>query len=146
MLGHKMLHCYPYVPIGGEMALNCAILTYNGAAYFGFSGDVHAAPDLRRLEALLKLSFTELREAAGIVPAPKEDQKKEDQKKEHQKENQKKRKRVRAKAKVALAPLSAHAPASVHASIPPRPVASFASAPAPGPLVEEKTNLTQAIA
>src|SRR5208282_3400165 len=111
MLGHKMLHCYPYVPIGGEMALNCAILTYNGAAYFGFSGDVHAAPDLRRLEALLKLSFTELREAAGIVPAPKEDQKKEDQKKEHQKENQKKRKRVRAKAKVALAPLSAHAPA-----------------------------------
>jgi diacylglycerol O-acyltransferase len=141
MLGHKMLHCYPYVPIGGEMALNCAILTYNGAAYFGFSGDVHAAPDLRRLEALLKLSFTELREAAGIAPAPEEDQKKE-----HQKEHRKKSKRVRAKAKVALAPLSAHAPASVHASIPPRPVASFASAPAPGPLVEEKTNLTQAIA
>ncbi len=52
----------PMFRSGGEMALNCAILTYNGTAYFGFSGDVHAAPDLRRLEALLKSSFTELRD------------------------------------------------------------------------------------
>ena len=66
LLGHKMVHCYPYVPVGGEMAVNCAILTYNGMAYFGFSGDVHAAPDLRRLEDLLQESFTELRDAAGI--------------------------------------------------------------------------------
>ena len=71
LLGRKMLHCYPYVPVGGEMAVNCAILTYNGTAYFGFSGDVHAAPDLRRLEKLLQESFTELRDAAGIKPAPK---------------------------------------------------------------------------
>ena len=68
LLGHKMLHCYPYVPIGGEMAVNCAILSYNGAVYFGFSGDVHAAPDLRRLEKLLMESFTELRAAVGIKP------------------------------------------------------------------------------
>lgn len=66
LLGHKMLHCYPYVPVGGEMAVNCAILSYNGMAYFGFSGDVHAAPDLRRLETLLMNSFTELRDALGI--------------------------------------------------------------------------------
>ncbi len=65
LLGHKMLHCYPYVPIGGEMPLNCAILTYNGMAYFGFSGCAHAVPDLRRLEEFLQLSFTELKEAAG---------------------------------------------------------------------------------
>ena len=65
LLGHKMLHCYPYVPVGGEMAVNCAILSYNGAAYFGFSGDVHAAPDLRRLEKLLHESFDELRDAAS---------------------------------------------------------------------------------
>src|SRR5208283_3430642 len=76
LLGHKMLHCYPYVPIGGEMALNCAILTYNGTAYFGFSGDVHAAPDLRRLETLLQLSFKELRDAAGVKPARKAEKKK----------------------------------------------------------------------
>jgi len=70
LMGHKMLHCYPYVPVGGEMAVNCAILSYNGMAYFGFSGDVHAAPDLRRLEKLLQESFTELRNAAGIIKPP----------------------------------------------------------------------------
>ena len=66
LLGHKMLDWYPYVPVGGEMALNCAILSYNGVTYFGFSGDVHAAPDLGRFEALLRLSFAELRTAAGL--------------------------------------------------------------------------------
>ena len=66
LLGHKMLHCYPYVPVGGEMAVNCAILSYNGTVYFGFSGDVHAAPDLRRLKSLLMTSFTELGDSVGI--------------------------------------------------------------------------------
>ncbi len=66
LLGRKMLHCYPYVPVGGEMAVNCAILSYNSMVYFGFSGDVHAAPDLRRLETLLMMSFAELRNAVGI--------------------------------------------------------------------------------
>jgi len=68
LMGHKMLHCYPYVPVGGEMAMNCAILTYNGTAYFGFSGDSHAAPDLDEMERLLQESFAELREAAGVTP------------------------------------------------------------------------------
>lgn len=68
LLGHKMLHCYPYVPVGGEMAVNCAILSYNGTVYFGFSGDTHAAPDLRRLEKLLQESFVELR-AALVIPS-----------------------------------------------------------------------------
>lgn len=66
LMGHKMLQCYPYVPVGGEMAVNCAILTYNGTAHFGFSGDAQAAPDLRKLEKLLAESFAELRDAAGM--------------------------------------------------------------------------------
>lgn len=45
------------------MAVNCAILSYNGSVYFGFSGDMHAAPDLKRLEKLLQLSFADLRVA-----------------------------------------------------------------------------------
>ncbi len=69
--GHKMLSWYPYVPIGGEMAVNCAILSYNGTMYFGFSGDVHAAPDLHRLEKLLKMSFLELQEATQVGPPKK---------------------------------------------------------------------------
>jgi len=71
LLGHKMLEWYPYVPVGGEMAMNCAILSYNGVTYFGFSGDVHAAPDLNRLETLLIQSLSELQHATGIHPPPK---------------------------------------------------------------------------
>jgi diacylglycerol O-acyltransferase len=71
LLGHKMLHWYPYVPVGGELAVNCAILSYNGKVYFGFSGDAHVAPDLGRLERFLKLSFTQLCDAAGAKAAPK---------------------------------------------------------------------------
>jgi len=66
VLGHKMTQWYPYVPVGGEMSLNCALLSYNGAVYFGFSGDAHIASDLPRLEKLLQSSFTELRESARI--------------------------------------------------------------------------------
>jgi diacylglycerol O-acyltransferase len=66
LLGHKMLSWYPYVPIGGEMTVNCAILSYNGVVYFGFTGDAHAVPDLRRLEGFLNLSLTELQKAARI--------------------------------------------------------------------------------
>ena len=66
LLGHKMLQWYPYVPVGGELALNCAILSYDGNVYFGFSSDAHAVQDLPRLEKLLQGNFTELCEAAGI--------------------------------------------------------------------------------
>jgi diacylglycerol O-acyltransferase len=68
LLGHKMLDWYPYVPVGGEMALNCAILSYNDVTYFGFSGDAYAAPGLERLPALLILSLTGLLRAFGIKP------------------------------------------------------------------------------
>jgi diacylglycerol O-acyltransferase len=133
LLGHKMLHCYPYVPVGGEMALNCAVLTYNGTAYFGFSGDVHAVPDLRRLETFLQLSFTELREAAGVTSPRKKEEKKQE-------------KRARAKAKAKIASTPAPAPASVHAPIPIRPFASIGSAIAPGRPDTEEEVLTQLIA
>lgn len=49
LLGHKMVAWYPYVPVGGEMAMNCAVLSYDGRIFFGFSGDVHAAPDLQEI-------------------------------------------------------------------------------------------------
>jgi diacylglycerol O-acyltransferase len=70
-LGHKMLNWYPYVPIGGEMALNCAILSYNGMVYFGFSGDAQAVPDLPKLEKFLKESFVELQKTAGHRSKPR---------------------------------------------------------------------------
>ncbi len=132
MLGHKILHCYPYVPIGGQMALNCAILTYNGTAYFGFSGDVHAVPDLGRLETLLTSSFKELREAAGVTPPRKKKEKKA-------------KNRVRAKAKLAIEP-PAQAPKSAGAPRPLAPLASAKSPIAPNPPVTEEKVLTRLIA
>ena len=134
LLGHKMLHCYPYVPIGGEMALNCAILTYNGTAYFGFSGEVHAVPDLRRLETLLQLSFKELRDAAGVKPARKAVKKRE--------------KLIRTEEKV----LSTSAPAPVPAStsdpvtITLGPPTSIDSVESPGSTDTEKKVLAELIA
>jgi diacylglycerol O-acyltransferase len=121
LLGHEMLRCYPYVPIGGEMAVNCAILSYNGNVYFGFSGDVHAAPDLGRLESLLEQSFTELREAAsGKLPQKKT------------------RKETRAKAKGIATPTPMPTKTAAE-PIPPRAAASAVqSAEAARPIKEEK--------
>jgi diacylglycerol O-acyltransferase len=65
LLRHKMISWYPYVPIGGQMALNCAVLSYNGVTYFGFTGDAHAAPDLKRFERHLKASVAEMLKSAG---------------------------------------------------------------------------------
>ncbi len=133
LLGHKMLHCYPYVPIGGEMALNCAILTYNGTAYFGFSGEVHAAPDLRRLEKLLQLSFLELQEAAG--------RNKEQAK--SRKMHAKARAKAKAQAKTRSTLVSKPAPV---ASMTPLPAATVESAATVRPPVKEEEVLTQLIA
>jgi diacylglycerol O-acyltransferase len=112
-LGHKMLHCYPYVPVGGEMSLNCAILSYNGTAYFGFSGDVHAVPDLNRLEELLNESFTELGDAAGINPARKKTEKKKARRTEKKDHSQEK------------PPVAAKPPAKplIPGAVPPSPIA-----------------------
>jgi diacylglycerol O-acyltransferase len=124
LLGHKMLCLYPYVPVGGEMALNCAILTYDGTAYFGFSGCAYAAPDLRRLETFLKLSFTELRESAGVRPP------------------QEKKKRVHANPKVASKP----GPAPVRVPVALRPLVAVDSTKVAVPPVEEENVLTRLIA
>jgi len=66
LLGHKMTELYPYVPVGGQMTLNCAVMSYCGVTYFGFSGDVQAAPDMRKLEGLLETSAAELLRGCGV--------------------------------------------------------------------------------
>ena len=76
MLGHKLLRCYPYVPIGGEMGVNVAIMSYNGVAYVGFGGDVMAVPDIERFEEMLRESFAELcKAAASTATSQAEDEK-----------------------------------------------------------------------
>ncbi len=70
LLGHKMLSWYPYVPIGGEMGVNCAILSYNGTAYFGFTCDVPAVPDPEHLEKFVTTSFAELLSSSRSAVQP----------------------------------------------------------------------------
>ena len=70
LLGHKMLSWYPYVPIGGEMGVNCAILSYNGTAYFGFTCDVPAVPDPEHLEKFVTTSFAELLRSSRSAVKP----------------------------------------------------------------------------
>jgi len=125
LLGHKMLRWYPYVPVGGEMAVNCAILSYDGKVSFGFSGDVHAAPDLRRLETLLKVSFAELRDA--VRP---------------QRKRPAGRKKVHAKTEVASKPV----PSEVRVPISPTVPSPVTSAPASRPTIDEEKALMKLIA
>ncbi|HKD86291.1 MAG TPA: wax ester/triacylglycerol synthase family O-acyltransferase [Terriglobales bacterium] len=72
LLGRKMLSWYPYVPIGGEMGVNCAILSYNGTAYFGFTCDVNAVPDPEHLEKFVEMSCEELRKMGKAAPVKPE--------------------------------------------------------------------------
>ncbi len=124
------------------MAVNCAVLSYNGTVYFGFSGDVHAAPDLRRLEAFLKLSFEELRDASGVTP-PRKSAKKVRAKTQEVKPARKREKKVLAKTQEVLKPApepAATVGVSIPLTVPPPPV-KLAQAPPPTP--EEEKALEQ---
>lgn len=66
LFGHKMVSCYPYVPIGSEMGMNCAVLSYDGNVYFGFSGDSHAIPDQKFMEEFVRASFEKMQKAFGV--------------------------------------------------------------------------------
>lgn len=72
-LGRKMVTFYPYVPIGNDMGVGCAIQSYNQVLYFGLTADTAAAPDVARLKRFLDQSFEELRAAAlkGGKPSKK---------------------------------------------------------------------------
>jgi diacylglycerol O-acyltransferase len=69
--GHKMTRWYPVVPIGGEMSMNIAMLSYNGSVYIGFHGTVEAMPDIEVLERLVQKSFAALRKAGEQAPEQK---------------------------------------------------------------------------
>jgi WS/DGAT/MGAT family acyltransferase len=70
LLGRKMLTYYPYVPIGDFMGICCAMVSYNGAVYFGLTGDSACAPDVDRLRDFLYETFDEVQRASGVVSTP----------------------------------------------------------------------------
>jgi diacylglycerol O-acyltransferase len=47
--GRRMLKCYPYVPLFGQVRIAVAIFSYDGQVNFGLTGDYDSAPDLEVL-------------------------------------------------------------------------------------------------
>jgi diacylglycerol O-acyltransferase / wax synthase len=66
---HQLLDMFPMVPLGGNLELGVAILSYNGKISFGLVGDFDAMPDLELLADDFSEAMVELEEAAGIETA-----------------------------------------------------------------------------
>ncbi len=67
--GRRMIACYPQVPTGYDLGVNCAVQSYDGKLFFGLIADAHVAPDVNRLRDFLYDSFWELCRAAGVKKA-----------------------------------------------------------------------------
>lgn len=61
LAGRKMLAQYPYVPVGYQVSLGCAIFSYNQTLYFGLSSDAQAMQDVERFREILDGVFGELK-------------------------------------------------------------------------------------
>ena len=64
LLGKRMLHCFPQVPLAAQQALGIALLSYDGKVGVGLLGDADAARDLPDLAKAMDASLEELH-AAG---------------------------------------------------------------------------------
>jgi diacylglycerol O-acyltransferase len=64
LLGKRMLHCYPQVPLAAQQAVGIALLSYDGKIGVGLVGDADAARDLAGLAAAMHGALDELH-AAG---------------------------------------------------------------------------------
>jgi hypothetical protein len=63
----RLLEFYPLVPLGKNLALNFAILSYDGEVFFGLVGDFDAVPDLDDLVTDVSQAMVELGTAAGVT-------------------------------------------------------------------------------
>jgi diacylglycerol O-acyltransferase len=64
--GRKMIASYPHVPTGYELGVNCAVQSYDGQLFCGFTADAHVVPDVGRLRDLTLASFHELAASAKV--------------------------------------------------------------------------------
>jgi hypothetical protein len=58
--GRRMLKCYPYVPLAGNVRVGVAIFSYNGQVNFGVTGDYDTAPDIDVLCKGIEAGMNEL--------------------------------------------------------------------------------------
>ena len=66
VLGKRLLHHFPLLPVAPGMGLNVGVFSYNQLIHFGFIADSNAARDISRFRDFFMESFEELRTAAGV--------------------------------------------------------------------------------
>lgn len=66
LLGARLQHVYPLVPLFPNQGLGIAVFSYADTLSWGFNADCHVVPDLDRFAAAVGAAFDELRDAAGI--------------------------------------------------------------------------------
>ncbi len=64
VLGRRMIGCYPFVPLGGQIRIGVAIFSYDGRLTFGVTGDYDAAADIHILCQGIESGMAELLELA----------------------------------------------------------------------------------
>jgi WS/DGAT/MGAT family acyltransferase len=66
--GAEITAGYPIAPTAPHTAISIALYGYRGRLFVGLDADGTAMPDLPAFEAMLRASFAELGEAAGVAP------------------------------------------------------------------------------
>jgi diacylglycerol O-acyltransferase len=66
----ELLDIFPMVPLGSNLALGVAIVSYNGTLNFGLVGDFKIMHDLEELAGDLTESLGELASVAGVTIKP----------------------------------------------------------------------------
>ena len=69
-LGCLLKEYYPYVPVGFEMGVGCAIFSYNQTLHIGLNSDVEACPDIASLRGHFEDAIAELKQEAGVADIP----------------------------------------------------------------------------
>jgi diacylglycerol O-acyltransferase / wax synthase len=69
ILGRKMLQAHPYIPIGDNVKIAVAVLSYLGQLSFGITAESSAAPDLDILAKGIGHGLAELNPASGATAA-----------------------------------------------------------------------------
>jgi len=60
------------MPIAWNMGIGCAVMSYDQRLFVTFVADAAAAPDVSVFARFMEESYTELRTAAGVLPAEEE--------------------------------------------------------------------------
>jgi WS/DGAT/MGAT family acyltransferase len=68
-LGRRLLESFPFVPVIGNVRISIAIFSYDGALYFGVTGDYDSSSDVDVLTAGVERAMRELLAAARQPPS-----------------------------------------------------------------------------